>query len=92
MQNLIKNYLQNMLPNNQIQINLQFNKNIKGEHLIQIFQCTTKTPITQREAKELRENLNNIYAWEDNLDQEIAIRFRKYGEGTRITILNMLNF
>lgn len=96
MENLIKTYLENMLPNNQFKINLQFKRNInkgtEGAYLLNAFQITTKTPITQKEARELRENLNNIYAGEDNLDQTITIRIREYGEGTEITILNMLQF
>lgn len=96
MQNSIKTYLENMLPNNQFQINLQFKRNInkgtEGAYLINAFQITTKTPITQRKAKELRENLHNIYAWEDNLDLTATIKIQEWGEGTQITILTMLQF
>lgn len=96
MQNSIKTYLENMLPNNPFQINLQFKRNVnqgtEGAYLINAFQITTKTPITQKKAKELRENLHQIYAGEDNLDQTITIRIREFGEGTEITILNMLQF
>ena len=97
MKNEFKNYLEAMLPNHQIQINLQFNKNLTEPdgctHLIQAFQCTTKTYITKAEAKRLRENLNEIYAWEDNLDQNLTMELENMENGkTRITFLSMLNF
>lgn len=94
--NAINNWLQTNLPNHQIQINLNFNRNLTEPdgctHLLQAFQCMVTPALNNREAKKLRENLGHTYYWEDNLDQQITIEIEDWGDETRITILNMLNF
>lgn len=94
--NALNNWLQNNLPNHQINPNLNITRNLKEPngctHLLQAFQCTVNPKLTKREAKKLRENLGDTYYWEDNLDQQIAIEMEDWGDETRITILNMLNF
>lgn len=102
MQNFIKNalnnWLQTNLPNHQIQINLNFNRNLTEPngctHLIQAFQCKVTPTLTKAEARKLEKNLGDTYYWEDNLNQTITIRIWGTGEDedTEITILNMLDF